>query len=245
MLAQLPPRDLFPREMPRYPNLWFLVDPAAALRRQYQYAVRSLVHALEQDVGLRDTFVRDVENHNLAHMLAEPGEGSDFQARLWPLPPRVDGADPSRSHGHQVHARFYVTPLIEAQRTRQSFSFLGEEREVFLVPASVHYEVSTEDPLHPYEDSCPLCGITGEYDVPVDPASQDYCVKIHDPLGIEVLLRGSVRGEPVLDERGRRIASLEALGGRWSCRMWEGFQEQGEPRRLGLVLLTPRPARQG
>ena len=116
----------------------------------------------------------------------------------------VDSSNPSRSHGHQVHARFYVSGLISAGRTRQVVRLDDGGHDVFLVPASVHYEVSTEDPLHPYEDSCPLCGITAEYDVPVDPASQDYCVKIHDPLGLEVLLHGTVRGRPALDPQGKR-----------------------------------------
>ncbi len=235
LLAQLPPRALFPPQMPRYPNLWFLVDPALALRGQYQYAVRMLVRALEEEVGLRDTFVQDVANHNLAHLLGQPGEGSDFQARIWPLAAHVDSRDPARSHGHQVHARFYVSALIKAGRTRQAVTLA--EGEVFLVPASVHYEVSTEDPLHPYEDSCPLCGITGEYSVPVDPASQDYCVKIHDPLGLEILLHGTVRGQPVRDDKGNRVPCVQDLGRRWSCLTWEGLQEDREPRRLGVVLL--------
>ena len=239
-MAQLPPRALFPRQMPRVPNLWFLVDPALALRGQYQYALRMLVQALEEEVGLKDTFVQDVGNHNLAHILGQPGEGSDFQARLWPLAAHVDSGNPSRSHGHQVHARFYVSGLISAGRTRQVVRLDDGGHDVFLIPASVHYEVSTEDPLHPYEDSCPLCGITAEYDVPVDPGSQDYCVKIHDPLGLEVLLDGTVRGRPALDLQGKRLPCVQDLARRWGCRITEALQDTGEPRRLGLVLLEPR-----
>ncbi len=243
LLAQLPPRSLFPDEMPRYPNLWFLVDPALALRGEYKNAVRMLVHALEGQIGLKDTFVQDVANHNLAHMLAVPGEGSDFQARLWPLEPCRQAGDPQRGHGHQVHARFYVTPLMRAGRTRAPYALPGlpgGSRELFAIPASVHYEVSTEDPLHPYEDSCPMCGITGEYAVPVDRSSQDYCVKIHDPLGVELLAHGTLRGQPAIDAEGGLVPCLENLEGPWTCAIEEASQGRGEPQRLACVLLLRR-----
>jgi hypothetical protein len=91
-----------------------------------------------------------------------------------------------------------------------------------MVAASVHYEVATGDPLHPYVDSCPACGITGDYAMRIDPASQDYCLKIHDPLGLEFLLHGTIRGERVPggggiparcadDLRGVRALRIEEL----------------------------------
>jgi phosphoribosyl 1,2-cyclic phosphate phosphodiesterase len=57
-----------------------------------------------------------------------------------------------------------------------------------------HFEVSTEEPTHPYVDACPVCGLTGEYAFVIDPRSQDYCLKVHDPLGVELLLHGTIRG---------------------------------------------------
>ena len=225
----LPPRGLFPPQMPRYPNLWFLVHRGVLARAEYPLSVRWLVGLLEDRLGLRDTFVRDVENPNPRCLLDRPGEGSVIQARIGPLQPFTDPE--GRSHRHQVHARFYVTPLMAAGRT--------ELDGRFVVPAGVHYEVATEDPLHPYADSCPLCGITGDYDLPIDRGSQDYCLKIHDPLGLEFLLHGTVRGVRVRDDAGAPVACLGDL----SCRIRELGPEvppaHDEPLRLALVSFDP------
>jgi hypothetical protein len=129
---------------------------------------------------------------------------------------------------------------MRAGRTRVPYALPGlpgGNRELFAVPASVHYEVSTEDPLHPYEDSCPMCGITGDYAVPIDRASQDYCVKIHDPLGVELLAHGTLRGQPATDAEGGLVPCLENLEGPWTCAIEEASQERGEPLRLACVLL--------
>jgi hypothetical protein len=237
VLAELPERALFPRTMPRYPNLWFLVDTSLAIRGEYLRAVRLVVAVLEEQMGLRDTFVDDVANPNLARLLGEPGEGADFQARVWPLAPFVDLQGAAGGHGHQVHARFYVSPLLKAGAARCGVNLDGSRREVFAIPASVHYEVSTEDPQHPYADHCPMCGITDDYRVHIDPASQDYCVKIHDPLGVEILLHGTLRGKAALDDEGRPVRSLASLSGPWTCVVRDDLKAEGEPRRLGRVLL--------
>jgi hypothetical protein len=191
-------------------------------------------------VGLRDTFTDDVENPGLARLLGEPGEGADFQARIWPLAPFVDPGGPRRSHGHQVHARFYVSPLLRSGAARRVVTLDGHAYDVFAIPVSVHYEVSTEDPLHPYADECPLCGITGDYLVPIDPASQDYCVKIHDPLGLEVLLKGTIRGKQALDASRRPVRCAGELAGPWTCAVRQDEQAAGEPLRLGRVFLLPQ-----
>lgn len=221
--TDLPRRSIFPQEMPRYPNLWFLVDGKLPPRRRYKLAIRWLVALLETRLDLRDSFIDDVENPNLRRFLGKPGEGSDFQARIGPLQPYDDPKDPSRSHLHQAHARFYISPLIAAEKEQAAGSFL--------IPASVHYEVATEDPLHPYVDSCPVCGITGEYDLPIDRDSQDYCLKIHDPLGLELLLHGSIRGKRVADEAGTPIPCLEDL----HCRIDEIEPSGAEPSKLACV----------
>jgi hypothetical protein len=178
---------------------------------------------MERELGLRDTFVDDVENPTLRQLLSKPREGSDFQARIGPLHFYEDPRDPARSHRHQVHARFYATPMSRAEKARSG--------DFFLVPASVHYEVATEDPLHPYADDCPHCGIFGEYRTPIDRSSQDYCLKIHDPLGLEFLLYGTVRGQTVADDGGTPIKSLQDL----PCKIEEFVPEAGEPKRLATV----------
>ena len=49
------PRDLFPDQMPRYPNLWFRVHRTLPAREKYMEAVRWLVGLLERELDLRDT----------------------------------------------------------------------------------------------------------------------------------------------------------------------------------------------
>lgn len=184
ILDSLPSREVFPETMPRYPNVWFVVDPRLAVRPEYRQAVLTLAQILEKYVGLRDTFAQNIDNSALHHAAAAPGEGSDFQARIGPLQHHVNLNNFALSHWHQLHARFYAAPLYQWNGGRSRLRKTSDGREFFLVAASVHYEVATEDPLHPYEDECPLCGITGDYHLPIEPESQDYCEKIHDPLGV-------------------------------------------------------------
>jgi len=236
MLADLPPRNIFPADMPRYPNLWFFVDPALLPRPEYAYAIRFLVRLTETQLGLRDTFVREVENPQVVRLLSRPGEGSDWQARIGPLQFYQDPRNPSLSHSHQLHARFYVSPLI----ANPDFSLAAAPEDgarLFAIPASVHYEVATEEPLHPYVDTCPLCGITGEYEVPVDRERQDYCLKIHDPLGLEFLLHGKIRGRPVLGADGGRIPAFADLAGLYALRIREGQPGGPDPLRMAAVTL--------
>jgi hypothetical protein len=235
MVPKLPPRSIFPPEMPRYPNVWFFVDREVALRGQYQYALRFLIGILEKRLEWKDDFVEDIQNHNLYHLLSKPGEGSDFQARVGPVQRFESKQHPERSHWHQGHARFYCSPLLEAGMETITVSLDGEERDFFLFPASVHYEVATEEPLHPYEDSCPFCGITGEYDLPVDPNSQDYCIKIHDPLGLELLLYGTIRGRRVNLQNGSPVHSISDLAESYHCRFEEYASDQMEPRCMAAV----------
>lgn len=238
-LSELPPRSIFPAAMLRYPNLWFFIDQELVLRGEYAYAVRFLVEILEQRLKLRDSFMEEIENHNVYHLLNKPGEGSDFQARIGPVQRFVDPENPGRSHWHQLHARFYCSPLINAGLERIQLSLDGTGRDFFLIPASVHYEVAIEEPRHPYEDSCPFCGITGEYDLSIDHESQDYCVKIHDPLGLEFLLYGKIRGKRISWDKGKPVNSITDLVDNWNCRVEEYSLDQGEPRRLATVSFLP------
>lgn len=241
VLHMLPPRRVFPRAMPRYPNLWFLVSRELALRGENVHALRLLAELLEQRIGLRDSFVSGVENPNLLTYLGTPGEGSDFQARMGPFQPYDDPTDSSRSHLHQVHARFYLSPFPRERGCRIALRGERGSEEFFAFAASVHYEVATEEPSHPYVDSCPLCGITGAYAMPISRAGQDYCLKIHDPLGLEAILYGRVRGSEILGARGARIPCVADLEGQFDCRIGDHRSDLPfHATRLAIVTLRPR-----
>jgi hypothetical protein len=205
--------EIFPADMPRYPNLWFFIPVDSVLRREYPYALRFLEKLLDERLGMRDSFYDDVRNPGLLRLIGEPGEGSDFQARIGPVS-RWPGAYPAApAHDHQAHARFYASPLQRAGLARAEISWAGRTRECFRIPASVHYEVATEETCHPYVDGCPSCGLTGDYAFPIDRKSQDYCLRVHDPLGLELLLHGTVRGVPATRPDGTPTAALTRLGG--------------------------------
>ncbi len=240
LIDRLPGREIFPKEMPRYPNLWFYVDSSFLLRPNYKYAVSFLAVLLENYLGMADDFVLPATtNPNILRLSSDPGERSDFQSRIGPLQHYHDPDNPRRSHTHQVHARWYATPLKAAHAEKQVVSDGEEEITLFCIPASVHYEVATEDPLHPYADECPLCGITGDYDVPIEPDSEDYCIKIHDPLGLEFLVHGTVRGHEVIGNDCGRIRSLTDLSNYFDCSIHEQRVEGTEPLRLALIILRP------
>lgn len=209
----LPPRDVFPAEMPRYPNVWFFVPTALALRGEYLNALRMLDRLLDERLELRDSFYADVRNPGLLRLVGDPGEGSDYQARIGPLSRWEGGGAGVPAHCHQLHARFYVSPLVRAGLARVELTIAGGTRECFCIPSSVHFEVATEEPTHPYVDACPVCGLTGEYAFPIDREGQDYCLRVHDPLGVELLLHGTVRGIRATWPDGRPVAALERLAG--------------------------------
>lgn len=102
----LPERDVFPAEMPRYPNVWFFVPTASALRQEYWYALRLLDRLLDERLELRDSFHEDVRNPGLRRLIGSPGEGSDYQARIGPLSPWPGDGAGAPAHSHQLHARF-------------------------------------------------------------------------------------------------------------------------------------------
>ncbi|MCX7029571.1 MAG: hypothetical protein NTU62_05560, partial [Spirochaetes bacterium] len=66
---------------------------------------------------------------------------------------------------------------------------------------------------HPYVDDCPVCGLTGAYAFAIDRRGQDYCLRVHDPLGLELLLHGTVRGVAATWPDGRPVAALSRLEG--------------------------------
>jgi hypothetical protein len=233
----LPPRDIFPPQMPRYPNVWFFVPAALALRGEYAYALRLLDRLLDERLGLRDSFHDDVGNPGLRRLIDDPGEGSDYQARIGPLAPWAGAGASAPAHGHQLHARFYVSPLVRAGLSRVKLSLAGGTRDCCCIPASVHFEVATEEPCHPYVDACLLCGLTGDYAFAIDPRSQDYCLKVHDPLGVELLLYGTIRGVPAIWPDGRPVAALSRLGGKPGIAFDEKLPAPYDCARLARVLV--------
>ena len=206
----LPPRDLFPRAMPRYPNLWFFVE--RALAPSYEAAVRLVGAELRQDLELR-------ENHG---RMSNP-EGSDFEATVEGLQP-WRAPDASLAHGHAFHIRYYFQPL------KKNGAHQVEIRGVryYRIAASAHYEVEHASPLHPDVESCGVCGRTGWY----SSERGNLVERVHDPLGLELATMGKIREERVPLPSGRPSSGI--------CNVQETFvptEPQMNTQRIAIVVL--------
>ena len=224
------PKELFPADMPRYPNCWFAVRADLPLRREHKGAVTFLTGVLEDYLGYRDDFGKFLPRFRQEG--PDTNEGCDMQARRTDL---QDWEQGSRSHAHQVHLRVYASPLYRSVNG----TIRHEGEEYFLVPLSLHYEVPTEHPLHPYIDECPFCGMTGEYALPIDRDSNDYCVFIHDPLGLECFIDGKIRGERIVEANHAKLRCAADLSAHFSCEILRFGEVHPTCKKLALVFLGP------
>jgi hypothetical protein len=133
---------------------------------------------------------------------------------------------------------------LERQKLeRVKLSVGGNEREFYRFGASVHYEVEHTNPNHADVESCPICGRTGEY----QNLKGNLVELVHDPLGLELLLTGKIRGETVKfwDWEGREVGSIESLTERFAIRQ-VSFPAQSDDKntlRIGVITISPKPAR--
>lgn len=179
----LPLRSVF--EPPSYPNAWFYVH--VDLVASQDEAVRFVTGWLRDRCGIVNDFGR-----------FKAPEASDAQARLAGVQPWRDADQPTLAHAHDLHVRYYWVALRQRSQDRAG--------DYLRFAASVHYEVEDEHPRHPDIDECAICGRTGEY-----AAAADLFAGVHEPLGLELLCHGTVRGQSVLRADGTPAVGLVAL----------------------------------
>lgn len=218
---QLPPKQSFPLSAPRYPNLWFLIDQNLAY--DYPAAVSFLVGLIERSSGLIDDFER-----------GNP-EGSDDRGRVQGLQPYDGFEAPEFNHDHDLHIRYYYSTL-EAARMHE----IETEGCIFYrIATSIHFEVAQKHRYHPYIDPCPICGVTGDYDIP-----GDRCEKVHDPLGLDLALFGTVRGAVATNVRGEPFRPLNAIDDYdLSIEVARPTRSDINTLRMGCVRIVDRPNR--
>ena len=138
-------------------------------------------------------FVRDLQSRlrqaGFAAAEVTLNEGADAAFSLEHLQPWGD--IPGLAHAHSLHVRLFWKRLEKDRLHRAG--------DLWRVAASVHYEVEHASPLHADVRSCPYCGRTGAY-----AAAGHLVERVHDPLGLELILTGAVRGEKL-------VAGLAAL----------------------------------
>ena len=180
---QLPPKTIFDKSMPRYPNVWFYVD--RRLASSYQAAVDVVSRHVRERMRARE-FFGPFDNP----------EGCDFEIRLehlQPWEPREPRELRPLTHAHAFHMRYYFSALRAHELERVTVSTTSGPREFYRVAASAHYEVEHANPHHADVERCPICGRTGRY----KDRTGNLVEEVHDPLGLELLLKGTIRGEVV------------------------------------------------
>ena len=227
---QLPPKSAFDPSMPRYPNLWFYID--ASLAQSYESAVKLVTEQLRRAMRLRE-FYGPFDNP----------EGCDFEVRLEHLQPWEEREHRALQHSHAFHMRYYYTSLARKKLDRVKVTAPDGERNFFRFAASVHYEVEHTNPNHADVEMCPICGRTGEY----RELKGNLVELVHDPLGLELVMTGKIRGEKVRfeDWEQREVGSIVSLKSTFVVQDFIFPAQTGDRNtlRIGVVVLTPpKPA---
>lgn len=227
---QLPPKTVFDKAMPRYPNAWFYVD--RTLATTYKAAVELVARHVRERMRAREYF-GPFDNP----------EGCDFEVRiehLQPWEPREPRDQRPLTHAHAFHLRYYYSPLGAQGLDTVTVRTPAGPRDFYRVAASVHYEVEHANPLHADVEACPFCGRTGDY----RDLKGNLVEQVHDPLGLELLLTGSIRGEPVRfdDYEQRLVSGIKAPADRFTLDsvVFPGQTGDRNTLRVGVIVFTAR-----
>ncbi|MBI3961584.1 MAG: hypothetical protein HY335_02445 [Deinococcus sp.] len=225
----LPQPAVFGPDLAQYPNLWLYFS--TQLAASYEKALELGRQLLSQYCGV----VPFPEN--------PVAEGCDEQWRRTGLQLVRDPAHPELDHYHQLHLRYYWGSLRRQGMERVKLE--THQGFFYRLAVSGHYEVPEGHPLHPTIEFCPACGRVGEYAVEVDRRDlhQDMCLKVHDPLGLELLLGGKIRGQPLAGPDGAPVRSLADLARQFTVDITvfaTGALPWINTPRVGCVVIRPR-----
>jgi hypothetical protein len=226
---RLPPKSAFDKSMPRYPNVWFYVD--ASLAPSQEAAVTLVTSRLRTAMRLREDF-GPFDNP----------EGCDFEGRLEHLQPWRDRSAPALQHAHAFHIRYYHTALARANAATVDLDGPSGKGRFHRFAASAHYEVEHFNPNHADVESCPVCGRTGEYAA----LKGNLVEMVHDPLGVELLVSGAIRGKTVTFDDDvqapvRSVAHLEHLNVQTT--VFDGLTGDRNTLKIALVVVRPHATR--
>ena len=216
----LPHSSLF--GLPRYPNVWFYV--ATDLAPSYERATRFVINSMATYLG-----VRSDAGH--AHDVLR----CDARATIRNLQPYRGYTNHRHNHSHALDIRYYFRVRRAHEMEQATLDLDGTPHDFYRVAAQVRYEANT---AHTPPDDCPVCGRAGEYaDVEGDVSRY-----VHDPLGLELCLHGTVRGRPVLHPTGTPIRGVRAMASDYDLYfgLFDGHQPEMESPRLGCVAILKR-----
>jgi hypothetical protein len=158
--------------------------------------------------------------------------------RLEHLQPWENAAHRPLQHAHAFHMRYYHSALEKQKLEVVSLRTASGNRRFYRVAASAHYEVEHTNPNHADVEMCPFCGRTGEY----QDVKGNLVEMVHDPLGVELLLNGTIRNQPVIFEDDRRdVGGIRSLHGRFAVQQQVFAAARGDRNtlRIGVVVLAP------
>ena len=183
MQYDFPNKEAFPSSAPRYPNIWIFVSEQIA--SNYREALKFTTERLEECTEM-------FNDYGYFHT----AEGCDAVARRRGLQYIELGKNGELSHDHSLHIRFYTQTLKRMGKVEI------DGINYYIICASVHYEVDRPSHLHPFVDECPICGCVGDDEKYYEEeyhnrSSQLKNEMLHDPLGVEAMLYGTVRGKKI------------------------------------------------
>ena len=224
---RLPPKSAFSGAMPRYPNVWFYIH--TSLASSYHDAVKLVTENLRTAMHLREFY----------GPFGNP-EGCDFEVRLEHLQPWEVREHRALQHSHAFHMRYYYSDLAANNFEKVSIASDSGEQTFYRFAASAHYEVEHTNPNHADVEICPICGRAGDY----ADLKGNLVEMVHDPLGLELVLSGKIRGEVVRfeDWKQQEVGSIEPLGERFSLQhhVFSSRKEDQNTLRIGIVVLRPK-----
>ncbi len=134
-------------------------------------------------------------------------------------------------------SRYYSSPA-KSNLDVVTLNLAGKERRFYRFAASAHYEVEHTNPNHADVEICAVCGRTGAY----APIKGSLVEMVHDPLGVELLLTGKVRGETVrFEDRDRReVGSVENVKESFAVQtlVIDGLTGDRNTLRIGIVMIS-------
>jgi hypothetical protein len=225
MDLQLPAKSIFPMAMPRYPNVWFYVSKTLA--PTYQAAVELVTNRLQLAMRFREFHLPD-------------SEGCDFEGRLEHLQPWEDRSHQPLQHAHAFHLRYYFSSLRQDGLGEVVLREAGREFAFYRMAISAHYEVEHTNPNHADVEICPICGRTGDY----AGLKGNLVELVHDPLGLELMTHGTIRGATVRYEDWKQepVGSVKDFERTWSVRKFvlPGMTQDKNTHTIGVILLGPK-----
>jgi hypothetical protein len=167
-------------------------------------------------------------------------EGADFEVTLEHLQPWEVAEHLPLQHSHGFHMRYYHSALAAQMLERVRLRTPAGEREFYRVAASAHYEVEHTNPNHADVEICPICGRTGEY----EGLRGNLVELVHDPLGLELLMNGTIRNQVVRFEDDQRdVAGITSVRERLALQqqVFPAMTGDRNTLRIGVIVLgAPR-----